>query len=185
MGKRSDYARVPRDYYPTPMEPVKPLVPFLENSYPDGFTFCEPCAGDGRLINHIETLTGGKCVSSFDIEPMGPGIVQKDARDLVLEDLNNADVIITNPPWGRLKKHDYILHTLITIFSDLRPTWLLFDADWVHTIQSKPFVEERLCKIVSIGRVKWIENSAGTGKDNCCWYLFDKDKKETVRFYGR
>ena len=49
MGKRSDFERVPRDYYPTPFEAVRPLVPHL----PDKGLFGEPCAGDGRLIRHI------------------------------------------------------------------------------------------------------------------------------------
>jgi hypothetical protein len=53
------------------------------------------------------------------------------------------------------------------------PTWLLFDADWMHTRQSAPFMPH-LRKIVSVGRVKWIPDSPFTGKDNCCWYLFDQ-----------
>ena len=43
----------------------------------------------------------------------------------------------------------------------------------------------RLHKIVSIGRVKWIENSKSTGKDNCCWYLFDAKYDGETKFYGR
>ena len=39
--------------------------------------------------------------------------------------------------------------------------------------------------IVSVGRVKWIEDSKGTGKDNCCWYLFDPFYKGPTEFYGR
>ena len=51
MGKRSDFERKPRDFYPTPIEAVYPLLPHL----PDGFSFAEPCAGDGALIEHLET----------------------------------------------------------------------------------------------------------------------------------
>ena len=42
-------------------------------------------------------------------------------------------------------------------------------------------------KVVSIGRVKWIEGSKGVGKDNCCWYLFDafKEDMKPTEFYGR
>jgi hypothetical protein len=42
MGKRSDFARVPRDFYPTPAEAVAPLVPHLRR----GCLYSEPCAGD-------------------------------------------------------------------------------------------------------------------------------------------
>jgi len=74
---------------------------------------------------------------------------------------------------------------MIEHFSDMRPTWLLFDADWMHTKQSAPYLW-RLRKIVSVGRLKWIPDSRYTGKDNCCWYLFDGRKNdESPTFFGR
>jgi hypothetical protein len=39
--------------------------------------------------------------------------------------------------------------------------------------------------IVSVGRVKWIEGSKNTGKDNCAWYLFDLKNKTATEFFGR
>ena len=64
MGKRSDFERKPRDFYPTPIEAVYPLLEHLE----EDFLFAEPCAGDGRLIDHLES-NGGKCTHAYDIEP--------------------------------------------------------------------------------------------------------------------
>ena len=58
---------------------------------------------------------------------------------------------------------------------------MLFDADWMHTKQSTHY-RDMLKKIVSVGRVEWIKDSKGTGKDNCCWYYFDKDNKELQSF---
>lgn len=179
MGKRSDYVRKPRDYYPTPLAAVVPIIPHL----PSSFTFAEPCAGDGRLIKHIHALApGSECSFASDIEPRenDEDIEEYDAFDITEAQLAHTDIIITNPPWERK-----ILHPLIEQFSDLRPTWLLFDADWIHTIQSSSLVTSRLCKIVSIGRVKWIEDSAGSGKDNACWYLFDAKKAGPTEFHGR
>lgn len=180
MGKRSDYARKPRDYYPTPLDAVKPLIPHL----PESFDFCEPCAGDGRLISHIESLSGGYCISAYDIEPQDDEIEELDALDIVEDDLQGASLIITNPPWDRTKASGYLLHAMIERFSDLRPTWLLFDADWQYTLQSSTLIQ-RCEKIVAVGRVKWIENSAGTGKDNAAWYLFDRNKSGPTEFHGR
>ena len=40
-------------------------------------------------------------------------------------------------------------------------------------------------KVVSIGRVKWIEGSKSTGMDNSCWYLFDYSHSGPTEFYGR
>jgi hypothetical protein len=181
MGKRSDFVRRERDYYQTPKKAVEPLIPHL----PETFSYAEPCAGDGRLCRHIEELTTSKAILTLasDIEPQAEFVLQHNALDLLVPEA--TDFIITNPPWGRLKKHDYILHKLIPHFANQKPTWLLFDSDWVHTEQSSDFVKDYLVKIVSIGRVKWIEDSAGTGKDNCCWYLFYKNKTSPCEFVGR
>lgn len=172
MGKRSSFERIERDYYPTPREAVLPLVPHL----PPSFSFTEPCAGDGALIDHIEAVTRGSCYWAFDIHPMAEDVEHGDALAM---DICGTEFIITNPPWDRK-----ILHPLIERLSDLAPTWLLFDADWMHTRQSAPFMP-RLRKIVSVGRVKWIPDSKMTGKDNCAWYLFDKPSDEPTVFVGR
>lgn len=171
MGKRSDFERVERDFYPTPYEAVKPLIPHL----PEWYSFIEPCAGDGRLVEHLEKH-GGKCSWASDIEPMNENINKANAFDIEMR----AAYTITNPPWNRK-----ILHPMIEHFSNINPTWLLFDADWIHTKQSVPFLS-RLKKVVSIGRVKWIEDSKSVGKDNCCWYLFDNtDMVKPIEFWGR
>mgnify|MGYP001315553657 CR=1 FL=1 len=99
--------------------------------------------------------------------------------DALSHGYSHCDYIITNPPWNRK-----ILHPMIEHFVDQKPTWLLFDADWVHTKQSIPYISI-LKKIVSIGRVQWIPNSKATGKDNCCWYLFDSSDSQKTQFFGR
>lgn len=172
MGKRSDFVRIARDFYSTPISAVLPLLPHLE----EGTKFAEPCAGDGRLVKHLESF-GHECVLATDIEPQDESVDQLDIFDL--QWTSDADMFITNPPWDRK-----ILHPIITHLSDIAPTWLLFDADWVHTKQSAEYMP-RLQKIVSIGRVKWIEDSKMTGKDNCAWHLFDVNNKEETKFYGR
>jgi hypothetical protein len=179
MGKRSNFERKPRDFYPTPLEAVVPLVPHL----PDQFTYVEPCAGDGKLIENLDLLTKGVCIIASDIEPQKDYIKTIDALELIVP--AGIDFIITNPPWACNKQSGFLLHKLIENFSNQCPTWLLFYSDWIHTKQSSELVKTRLRKIVSIGRVKWIEDSAGTGKDNCCWYLFDSYKNSATEFYGR
>tara|TARA_R110002126_G_scaffold11847_3_gene52308 strand:- start:168 stop:707 length:540 start_codon:yes stop_codon:yes gene_type:complete len=178
MAKRSDFKRVERDYYPTPPEAVVPLIKHL----PEHGTYMEPCAGDNRLVNHITDLTKGrmKCLLSSDIEPQSHDVARIDVFDTDLAKDFDARYFITNPPWDRK-----ILHPLIVHLSNQRPTWLLFDADWMHTVQSKEYMK-RCVKIVSIGRVKWIEGSKMTGKDNCAWYLFDVNPLVgPTAFYGR
>jgi len=170
MGKRSDFERQPRDFYPTPMEAVEPLLEHL----PEDFPFTEPCAGNGTLINHLETK--GICMWASDIEPQAEGIYKYDYSNVGFIELTESEYVITNPPWDRK-----ILHPMIEYFAPRIRTWLLFDADWMHTKQSVPYMN--MCsKIVSVGRIKWFGNM--TGKDNCAWYLFDKKVNNTI-FYGR
>jgi len=175
MGKRSDFARVERDFYPTPYEAVVPLLPHLR----PGTAFAEVCAGNGALISHL-VRAGHWCGFASDIEPLTPTILSMDALDLTPMKLGLAwECFITNPPWTR-----GILHALIAHLSALGPTWLLFDADWPHTKQAIPYLH-LLRKIVAVGRVKWIPDSPHTGKDNCCWYLFDAKSTGPAVFHGR
>jgi hypothetical protein len=173
MGKRSDFDRVERDFYPTPMKAVLPLLPHLE---PESW-FIEPCAGDGRLIDHLQAH-GHRCTYGVDVEPIWPIQRVGDATSMHYN-LGANDYFITNPPWDRK-----ILHPIIENLSNQLPTWLLFDADWMHTKQAVPYLT-RLEKVVSIGRVKWIEDSKSVGKDNCCWYLFWHKNEKQTQFFGR
>jgi hypothetical protein len=173
MGKRSSFERRERDWYPTPYEAVVPLLGHLDPRT----KFIEPCAGDGALIAHL--LVAGHYLSqSSDIEPRTDWIATADATTHHYGELHSA-IFITNPPWAR-----DILHPIIENLSRQAPTWLLFDADWMHTRQSAPFMPY-LRKIVSVGRVKWIQDSPFTGKDNCCWYLFDQTSEAPAQFVGR
>jgi hypothetical protein len=157
MGKRSTFKRRPQDAYDTPYKAILPLLEHL-----DPCEFVEPCAGNGLLIGHLERH-GFSCVGAFDTHPRDGRVSLGDATRL----RQTEHVNITNPPWTRA-----ILHPIIHNLAAGAPTWLLFDADWAHTVQAIPYMP--YCrKIVSVGRLKWIEDSAHTGKDNVAWYLFD------------
>tara|TARA_R100001377_G_scaffold14880_1_gene7575 strand:- start:1256 stop:1879 length:624 start_codon:yes stop_codon:yes gene_type:complete len=206
MGKRSDFARKKRDFYPTPVSAVEPLIPHL----PERFTYIEPCSGDGALIRALSSFEGvahgGKFCPileyasdispSWKVKPLtaiaghdeerpncGHGFKAyiRDVFDIEDADMN-VDFFITNPPWSR-----DVLHPMIMHLSLILPTWLLFDADWMHTKQAARYLP--YCKqIVSVGRVKWIPDSPHTGKDNCAWYLFETDTRApdaSVDFHGR
>jgi hypothetical protein len=129
-------------------------------------------------MGHLD-VGGHVCVSAFDVMPQRAGIRQHDASWITEADLNGANCVITNPPWDRAP-----LHQIIERCATLVPTWLLFDADWMHTAQAAPYL--KICrKIVSVGRVKWIAESANTGKDNCCWYLFNANNTDPTIFVGK
>ncbi len=168
MGKRSDFERRKNDAYQTPAPAVLPLIPHLRGIH----TFAEPCAGEGKLITALESH-GLRCSFYGDIERGFDAIVDLKSVD------ERFDAIITNPPWTR-----EILHQMIVEFQFIAPTWLLFDADWVHTRQATPFIDQ-CSHIVSVGRVKWIEDSKFTGKDNAAWHRFHAQHTGGPRFFAR
>jgi hypothetical protein len=55
------------DFYATPDEAVRPLLPHL----PKGTIYCEPCAGEGDLIGSLLTLGGHHCIAAYDAQ-IGP-----------------------------------------------------------------------------------------------------------------
>jgi hypothetical protein len=169
MGRRSFFPRIPQDAYSTPAEAVAPLLPHLE----PGSRFFEPCAGEGRLIEHLVNA-GHICVGRCDLPT--------DARTWRYLSIESGVIFITNPPWARP-----VLHAIIANLSGQAPTWLLLDAGWVHTRQAIPYLP-RLRKIVSVGRVKWIRDSPFTGKDDSAWHLFDRPQPDGIaitHFIGR
>lgn len=177
MGKRSNFKRRPQDKYRT-FDPraASALAPHL----PWGVRFWEPCAGAGDLVRGIQAF-GPECVAATDISPECEGIYRLDALTVTGADVaaTGATHIITNPVWSRP-----ILHQMIRQFSSMLPTWLLFDADWIHTKQAVPYLPA-LRKVVSVGRLIWIEGTSTSGKDNCAWHLFDARGGGPIEFIGR
>jgi len=165
MGKRSDFKRVPRDFYSTPMSAVRPLLAHL----PDASTFVEPCAGDGALVDHLEHW-GHAAKQACDLHPMRGDVHTLNAFDITV---CPASMFITNPPWPAIGQKGDPAISLALHLSDIAPTWFLLSSDFKHNKYFKR-LEPRCRKIVSVGRVKWIPDSKGPGKDNCAWYLFDK-----------
>jgi len=166
-----------RDWYATPSKAVEPLIPHLT----EYGTFCEPCAGDGRLSVHIDRMTDGAwwARQEFDIEPQINSITQKDALTLTYSDTLESDLIITNPPflWS-------ILQPMLELFPTLKPTWLLLPFGYACNKRMAPYMT--ICKkVVPIGRVKWIEGSKQTSTDDFFWGLFDGGFNGTTKLYPR
>jgi hypothetical protein len=166
LGKRSDFKRIDKDFYRT-IDPkaAKVLADWYgEYDLTRKKTFYEPCYGEGDLVFQLEKYSF-KCSDASDIT------TGKDALTLTKEDIGDVNFIITNPPWSR-----NLLHPMIDHFRNLRDTWLLFDADWMHTKQAKPYLQN-CSEILSVGRLKWIPDTKMTGKDNVCWYHFVPDDR--------
>lgn len=169
MGRRSNFPRIPKDFYATTANAVLPLVPLLK----PGTRFIEPCAGDGALIRHLEAR-GHIFVGAFDIEPRRRSIVERDALTLTADEVAGADCFITNLPWSRP-----VLHALLAHLRAPMPLWTIIDANWANTIQAGSHMQ-RCSRMVSIGRVRWIPGTSNDGKDDSSWYRFEAEPAETV-----
>ena len=78
--------------------------------------------------------------------------------------------------------HDLIIHWQ----SQVVLQWLLLEAGFAHTRRAGPLMQS--CrKIVSIGRLKWVEGSASSSTKDYAWYLFGATASpgNTPRFYSR
>jgi hypothetical protein len=165
MGKRSTFARIEGDFYPTPFAAVPPLIPHLRGIH----TFAEPCAGDGALVRHLGTF-GLRCVHAGDV------LTGQNA--LALDSYGEADAIITNPPYDRP-----LMHALISHFQGIAPTWLLLELDWAATKQAVPFL--RSCSdIVVVGRLRLFEGTKSCGKENFGWFRFDARHASGLVFHA-
>jgi hypothetical protein len=169
LAKRSDFKRRPHDAYET-IDP-KAIAALAPHLFDGGVSsFAEPCAGNGALVRALEDI-GLSCVLASDL------VGGVDA--LTITDFGKADAIISNPPWSR-----HLLHPLIIHFAMHKPTWLLFDSDWAYNAMAGPYLVY-CTDIVAIGRLKWIQGTKSSGKDNASWYRFDARHDGDTIFHGR
>lgn len=176
MGKRSSgqFERIERDHYPTPKKALMPLLPYLSDV--DGFA--EPFVGGGVLVSHLEAF-GHECRFASDIEPGEEVFYTHDALvldslDVTEQHLVRCTTVISNPPWPKPREYGEPTLGIIRHLAAIRPTWLLLSADFKHNDYAAE-VMAYCHKVVSIGRVKWIEGSKHQGVDNAAWYLFDRN----------
>lgn len=176
MSKRSDFDKVPKDFYPTTDPKAIPpkLVEFIR-----GKSYAEPCYGEGDLEDLLMDVA--TCRWRSDIrETVGSSKVM-DAMYLSKEDTARCDYIITNPPFSR-----DVLLPLIDHFVSLKPTWLLLPADYMHNVYFGEYIA-KCRRVISVGRLKWFKDSKHTSTDNFAWYFWVKGATADTRtgFYGR
>lgn len=183
MGKRSDLPRNARDFYATPLKAALPLLPFINLDPP--MNFIEPCAGDGRLIRHIEDNSSARCVYASDIQPL-PTVkglrtetyinahgFDTDWPEIVSMSPSNPSAFVTNPPFLNNKDSGFQLLRLIDTLSKVLPTILLLPADFAFNVRSAE-VMTYATDVIPVGRVKWVEDSKFSSTENFAWFQFDQ-----------
>lgn len=177
MSKRSDFEKVPRDFYPTTDPKALPEA-FIKEVR--GKTYAEPCCGAGDLVDLL--MDGATCKWESDVEDRGAGVV-KDAMEVTKEDLSECNLIITNPPYTKS-----VLLPMIDHFISLKPTWLLLPSDFMHNIYFGPYMA-KCSKVISVGRICWFpkDGKRVASTENYAWYYWKQYANEdtVTEFIGR
>jgi len=169
------FERAPRDLYPTPYSAVLPLKSLLGDA---PFSYWEPCCAELQLVNNMDAiLPKSKCLYASDLETNSG--IKKDVFSITKTDADSLGVnyFITNPPWTNTSKDNFQLFRMIDHLASIRPTILLLNANlcWNESSWNGKLAPLPHCHWVKpIGRVKWIPDSAFSGKEDCAWYYFDK-----------
>jgi hypothetical protein len=169
--KRHSTASNPRDFWPTPLAAVRPLLPHLRIERVR--TFAEPCCGEGDLVRHLE---------SFGLQCRYQGDIATGQDALACDEYGGADAIVTNPPFSKASQP--LLRELIAHFQAIAPTWLLLPFDFGANRWFAPYMS-RCSDVVQVGRVKWIAGSAGGGFENDSWFRFDARHRGVTRIHAR
>lgn len=176
MGKREEVKKpkVDKDFYAT-VDPdaVTPLIPCIR-----GKTYAEPFYGEGDLEDLL--MDAATCKWRSDIRETVVSSKVLPATDLTPYDLEDCDLIISNPPFTRSELLPCIDHLV-----SLKPTWLLLPADMMHNKYMASYM--RKCEwVLSVGRLCWfpVKGKKVKGVDNYCWFKF-VDYRINPVFIGR
>lgn len=123
--------------------------------YIKGKKFYEPSVSSGSLVDMC-CEHGGICVGGSDIQPLGVWDSPenyKDGLSLTEEDLNGAEIILTNPVY----KKEWLL-PLLDHWTSLRPTWLLLPLNMCSNKYFAPYMK-KCSNMINCGRLYFFENT--------------------------
>lgn len=161
----------PRDIWDTPPE----AMPSLLRHLPRKIGFYEPCAGAGALVRHLLEAEH-YCLSASDIEPRNSIVLKREAieaiNDLKYPDFNESysEFIITNPPFSRESMG--FLRELIKTCAHKRQSWFLLPFAFAANVQNANLMRNYCCKVVTIGRLKWVPDTPHKEGRDMAWFLF-------------
>ncbi len=179
MGKHeTGFARVERDFYPTPSWVVEALAEHVDLA---GMRVWECACGSGQMSEALKAT--GASVYSSDIEDYGYS-----GLDAVLDfvDGQHPDIrfnaVITNPPFGsRAKLAERFIETGLRRIADFGFMALLLPADFdsaktrTHFFAGCPHFAG---KIILTRRIVWFANpnkERESPKENTVWFLWTRN----------
>ena len=153
------------DLYRTPHKAIVPLVKTF--SYLRNKKILDPCQGDCRIRQKLETIDKSNTVTGFDLYPSDPNVQPVD----FLKHYGRYDYIIGNPPFSL--KSDFIDHGLEI------SEYVIFLLN-MSTVSYNIFHRNYLNRPEYMGRLlmtpKMFMNSEGTfkpgGTDSYAWFIW-------------
>jgi hypothetical protein len=162
MSQRdSGYERKANDLYETPAWVTRALIPHIRR---DIRLIWEPACGSGKMVREL--------CDGLDCLVYGSDISGKHPVDF-LQSCDNAEAIITNPPYGLAD--EFIQRGLTATARDQGMVAMLLRTDFDHAqtrqhlFQSKQFAK----KLVLLRRIRWFENTTGSPSYNHAWFIWD------------
>lgn len=151
--------------YSTPSEAIDALFKYLPSEW-KSFSYMEPCAGEGAVVNALEKL-GIHTAYSCDIEPKALGV---DKRDFLTEvfDSRGAKAVVTNPPFALFDKFVFKCLSL----GIHKSAWLL-KVNTFSALKRSDFFEviRPAFKLDLSWRLDFL--GGGSPQMDCCWVVYD------------
>lgn len=158
------------DFYPTPAECTRALIPTLIN-WPE--TIWEPSCGDGGIAKILSA--GGFKVIGTDLVDRGYGT---GGIDFLKTPWRRADAVVTNPPFGGLVSA-FIKHAL-----DLETPYIamLVNVNLWHAANRTKLWQRRLPEAVYA--LCWKPDFTGAGRPyfNCVWTVWGPKSAPYTRY---
>lgn len=164
----SGYERSELDFYPTPDDVTKSILPYL----PKDLNFWEPACGNGAISKFLVSLSFTYC---SDIKKY-PNTLSKIQDFLKDEPPFIKDVcIVTNPPYHLSR--EFVQRALD--IPQVARAFFLLRHEWDAPAKSLPLVTHPSfkCKYVLKKRPRWIEGTTTAPRFPYAWYEWDKSFK--------
>jgi len=165
--RNSGYDRKHRDYYPTPPEATRAVIPYIHQRVN---TVLEPASGPENKMAKV--LADRFTVISEDIIHGLDFLKRKDAKHI--------DAIITNPPYERILCQEFIEHALKLMEEQNGIVAMLLRVDYDSAKTRQHLFHYHSAwfkKIVLTERIVWFREPNGKPKkspsENHAWYIWD------------
>lgn len=158
----SGYERREADFYPTPDW----VTDVLCENYVLRGRIWEPAAGDGRMARRLRRHYD---VDASDVNAIAGA--EGALNFLEVRHPTRYGAIVTNPPFSL--SESFVRHAINLTDGVNGIVAMLLRHDWDTAGSRRDLCELLTLKIVLTRRIRWIEGSTGSPRENHAWYVWD------------